>query len=153
MSKRRRCNCCKQIFLITRNPGQRYCSQPDCQRARKNQWRKHIRRDQDYRINQRYANKRWRRLHPDYWQRYRTSHQDYVCRNREQQHIRNCRAKILVKAQAVNIAKSDALNTSKPVDSGDCWLIPVPTDNIAKSDALFVRIAVITRDSGQIAVL
>lgn len=35
MSKKKPCQCCGQIFSITRNPGQGYCSQDDCQRTRK----------------------------------------------------------------------------------------------------------------------
>lgn len=146
MSKRRRCNRCKHTFLITRNPGQQYCSQPDCQRARKNQWRKRIRHDQDYRSNQRRADKRWQRLHPGYWKQYRASHQHYVHRNCEQQRVRDYNAKTRAQARKENLAKSDALGASNPVNKGDCWLIPLPTEDLAKSDALFVRIAVMTRD-------
>ena len=144
MNKKKHCKCCRKFFLITRNPGQRYCEKPDCQRARKNQWRKNIRHnDSDYRSNQRHANQRWQACHPDYWKLYRASHQKYVQRNREKQRVRDG-AKIQVKVQAKNLAKSDALHEKNLINSGNYLLISVLDRNLAKSDALFVKIDLIT---------
>lgn len=145
MSKKKRCKRCRQIFLVIRNPGQHYCSQPDCQRARTNQWRKNVRHnDPDYRSNQSQANQRWQACHPDYWKQYRTSHQEYVRRNREKQRVRDGRAKIETQAQVPHLAKSDALLQKTPINSGVYRLIPVLANNLAKSDALFVKIDLIT---------
>lgn len=145
MRKKKHCKCCRRIFLITRNPGQHYCSKADCQRARKNQWRKNARRnDVDYRSNQSRSNQRWQVSHPDYWKRYRASHQKYVHRNREKQRVRDGSAKIRVHAQGAHLAKSDASPENNPIHSGSYWLIPVLVNNLAKSDALFVKIDLIT---------
>jgi len=153
MKKKRCCNRCKRIFLITRNPAQHYCSQADCQRVRYNQWRKNLRSDKDYQSNQRSAQKRWQTRHTDYWKQYRASHRNYVIRNREQQRIRDCNAKKRVRAREEDLAKSNSLNALTPVNTGDCWLIPLHTENLAKSNSLFVQIAVKTRDCEDIALL
>lgn len=145
MNKKKPCKHCRRIFLIARNPGQQYCSQDDCQRARKNQWRRNARhRDADYRSNQRCANQRWQSNHPDYWKQYRASHQEYVQRNRDKQRMRDKSAKIQRQAQATHLAKSDALPDKTPINSGRYWLIPVQSNHLAKSDALFVKIDLMT---------
>jgi hypothetical protein len=152
MIKKRRCKYCRRIFLITRNPGQNYCSQPDCQRVRKNQWRKNARHnDIDYRNNQHHAHCRWKAHNPHYWKQYRASHQEYVHRNREQQRMRDRNAKTgghakAVDTQAAHLAKSDALFEKNPLHSGIYQLIPMLGNNLAKSDALFVKIDLITTD-------
>jgi hypothetical protein len=152
MKKKRHCKYCRGIFLIIRNPAQHYCSQPDCQRARKNQWRKNARdNDADYGSNQRRANQRWQADHPDYWKRYRASHQQYVHRNREQQRVRDGSAKIGGHDQVEHLAKSDALLAKTPIHSGSYWLIPVVANNLAKSDALFVKIELITTGYNEVA--
>jgi hypothetical protein len=144
MNKKKQCKNCRWIFLITRNPEQHYCSKPDCQRVRKNQWRKNTRRkDPDYGANQSRANKRWQAGHPDYWKQYRASHQKYVCRNREKQRVRDGTAKTQV--PATHLAKSDASLEKNLIRSGNYWLIPVLANNLAKSDALIVKIDPITR--------
>ena len=136
MNKKKHCKRCRQIFLITRNPKQHYCSNPDCQRVRKNQWRKNMRHnDRDYRNNQRDANCRWFAHHLDYWKQYRESHPEYVRRNREKQHVRD-EAKIRMQVQAIHLAKSDALFEESQVQSRIYQLIPVLAHNLAKSDAL-----------------
>jgi hypothetical protein len=145
MCKKRNCKNCRQSFLITRNPEQRYCCKPDCQRARKNQWRKIARcNDPDYRENQSCANQRWRVTHPDYWKQYRASHQKYVQRNLEKQRVRDRAAKIHRQTEAAHLAKSDALHAKNLINSGHYCIIPVLENNLAKSDALFVKINLLT---------
>jgi outer membrane receptor for ferrienterochelin and colicin len=143
--KKRHCKCCRLIFLIIRNPEQQYCGQADCQRARKNQWRKNARQsDADYRSNQRCSNRRWQASHPDYWKRYRASHQKYVHRNREKQRVRDQSAKTEgQKGEATHLAKSDAFFEKTPIPSGSYWLTPVLASHLAKSDAFFVKIDLI----------
>lgn len=151
MRKKKPCKCCRRIFLIARNPGQQYCSQADCQRARKNQWRRNARHnDADYRSNQRQANQRWQASHPDYWKQYRVSHEEYVQRNRDKQRVRDRSVKIQGQAQATHLAKSDALPDKKPIHSGSYWLTPVSSNHLAKSDALFVKIDLMTTDQGSL---
>lgn len=144
MNKKKHCKCCRKFFLIIRNPRQRYCGKPDCQRARKNQWRKNIRyNDSDYKSNQKHANQCWQACHPDYWKQYRASHQKYVQRNREKQRVRDG-AKMQVKVQEKNLAKSDAFHEKNIINSDNYWLIPALDNNLAKSDALFIKIDLIT---------
>lgn len=150
MSKKRSCQCCGQIFSIIRNPKQHYCSQDHCQRTRRNQWRRNARHnDADYKSNQRSANQRWQASHSDYWKRYRASHQEYVQRNRDKQRVRDRGAKIERQAQTTHLAKSDAFPDKLPILSGNYWLIP-KLDNLAKSDALFVRIDLVTTDGNRL---
>ena len=139
------CTCCRRIFVLTRNPKQQYCSRADCQRARKNQWRKNARHnDADYRSNQQLSNERWQAKHPDYWKTYRASHQPYVQQNREKQRLRDKNAKIQKQAHVPHLAKSDAYVDQNPIHSGSYWLIPVWANHLAKSDALFVKIDLIS---------
>ena len=145
MSKKKHCKFCRQIFLIIRNSGQYYCGKPDCQRARRNQWCQNKRHnDSDYRSNQKKANQRWQACHPDYWKQYRASHQKYVQRNLNKQRMRDGRAKIQIQAQEMHLAKSDAFIKKNLINSGNYWLIPALNKNLAKSDALFVKIDLIT---------
>jgi hypothetical protein len=71
-------------------PHQKYCSKPECQRARRHRWqREKLSQDADYRAHQAAAQRRWHERHPEYWRRYRQSHPEYTARNREQQCPRN----------------------------------------------------------------
>jgi hypothetical protein len=60
---KKRCRHCRCLFTLSaRNPDQKYCSHPDCQRARKREWqRQKIKDDAGYRGNQKDAQTRWRR--------------------------------------------------------------------------------------------
>lgn len=148
------CVCCRQAFIRHRNPNQRYCSQPVCQRARKRMWQKQkYASDPDYRDNQRAAEENWRLRHPDYWRDYRKTHEDYTQRNRERQVIRDRRRSQKVCQDDAQpdapLAKSDALEGTKTpsglVKSGFYRLIPVGYPDLAKSDAFMVEISVVAR--------
>ena len=87
----RRCACCGKPFAPRPQvPDQAYCSDPDCQRARKRQWqRAKLQSDPDYRGNQRAAQHAWSQRNPDYWRGYRDARPDYAQHNREQQRSRD----------------------------------------------------------------
>jgi hypothetical protein len=69
------CKHCSRSFERLKNPAQTYCSQKDCQLARKQAWRrKKMSQDADYKANQQTANKRWQSKNPTYWQEYRAKH-------------------------------------------------------------------------------
>ena len=139
------CTCCRRIFVLTRNPKQQYCSRAECQRARKNQWRRDARHnDADYRSNQQLSNQRWQAKHPDYWKQYRASHQPYVVQNREKQRLRAKNATKQRQSPVTDLAKSDVLCAKNPFHSGHYWLVPVLADHLAKSDALRVKIDLIS---------
>ncbi len=155
MEKTKKCCVhCHQLFICKRNPGQHYCSEQACQKARKRFWRKQkYAGDPDYRDNQRRAEKNWQQHHPDYWCRYRECHPAYTQHNREQQGLRDHgRSGKVYKSDAwllSNLAKSDALPDTKTapdtVKSGLYRLIPVTRADLAKSDALTVEISIVTR--------
>ena len=98
------CACCKRTFVI--NPhvnNQRYCSLPECQKARKQKWQKEkLSNDSAYRGNQAAAQKEWCRRHKGYWKEYRKQNPAYTERNRQKQRERNRRRRS-------KIAKMDAL--------------------------------------------
>jgi len=92
---KRRCVACRGVFTVrAQTPGQRYCSAPACQRARRRRWQREKRRtDPDYRENQHQAQQRWAaRQGAGYWRRYRAEHPEYTAANRAGQRERAPRA-------------------------------------------------------------
>lgn len=144
----RRCKHCGDLFSARPNVShQRYCSKADCQKARKNRWRKRkLATDPDYRLDQYDAQKLWRQKHPEYWRGYRATHPDYEQRNRALQWERNHRRK------AWRIAKSDESRASNPMRSGYYRLMLAGGKGIAKRDEYLVKLDVIAgsylRDGG-----
>lgn len=145
MNRENRCQHCGGYLVECRNPNQHYCHKPDCQKQRKNLWRRNkLDADSDYKSNQNAANRKWRESHKTYWKNYRAKHPDYVIRNREKQRIRDKKNKVS------HLAKSDASTPKNIIASGSYYLIPATESNLAKSDALIVKIALIT-DSSAVA--
>ena len=145
------CAHCYQSFALQRNPQQSYCSQNACQNRRKQLWRKRKHtNDPDYRINRQAANKKWQQRRPDYWRKYRAARPKYVTHNRQQQRVRDQRkhARHSLQVPAPILAKSDALPTSRtaqpPIQSGTYRMVFLESHALAKSDALLVRISLIT---------
>lgn len=140
----RRCkHCGKRIYPRPQNPNQQYCTQPECQKARKRQWqRQKMKNDDAYQENQRDAARRWRAKNPDYWCNYRNQQKEYTKRNREQQKLRNQR-----RAGSRNsaIANMDVSNSKNNINSGRYHLIPVTGELVANMDASIVEINVIRR--------
>ena len=116
-----RCQCCRRIFpLSKRNPNQHYCSQPECQRARKRAWQRKKRlTDPDYKQNQSDAQKRWRENHPGYWRTYRKSRRESSAPSDPAD------------------AKMDESPTVFPVISGEYFLAPALA-SVLKKDAMRV---------------
>ena len=143
---RKRCAHCHQTFRTKRNPAQHHCAKQACQNARKRHWRKHKHiGDPDYRENRRRANKKWKKHHAGYWRKYRTTHPEYVERNRQQQQQRDRqRAKSKFERDASPLAKGDALAAKNAIQSGVYRITPVPDIDLAKSDALLVKISLMT---------
>lgn len=143
------CLHCHQIFESCRNPVQRYCSQISCQNARKNSWRKQKKKtDVEYRVNQYRANQTWQQSRSDYWRNYRATHPEYVRRNKEQQQRRDLRRKVCKIGDTSHLAKSDVFQEVNlplmPIKAGFYHLIPFQESHLAKSDALTVKLSVIT---------
>lgn len=142
--KRRKCKHCGRSFVITtRHPDQTYCTQKECQRARKNAWQRgKLAGDEDYRINQADCWAKWAEEHPQYWKRYREKHPEYVQRNREKQRERNRnnRGQPPVASIISSVAKMDADHREKPFISGYYKLIPVTDTPVANMTPILVRI-------------
>lgn len=148
-SKKRFCPVCENSFMTKRNPTQCYCHREECQRFRKNQWRRQKReQDADYRENQRQAQARWRQQQAGYWRTYRATHPDYQERNRERQRQRDARRRHAIAVSVTNpdLAKSDVLNRNLSIPSGTYDLIPANGPVLAKSDAFRVKITLISED-------
>lgn len=71
------CVNCRNLFDTARNvPHQSYCSDERCQKARKLAWISNkLEMDQDYKSNQRKAQKSWQQANPGYWKKYRQQDQ------------------------------------------------------------------------------
>ncbi len=143
---KKRCKSCRCFFTLTkRNPDQKYCSKPDCQRARKRLWqKKKMKEDEAYRLNQQDAQKRWRDKNPDYWKKYREKNPDYTSSNREKQRFRNRRRRA-IQSISREFAKMDALPVQNTDISGIYALIPVQDLLIAKMDAKIVKITEVSK--------
>ena len=135
------CLCCEKHFHP--HPAvrdQQYCSDPECQKARKRKWQKDkLSKDTDYRMNQASAQKQWRSRNPGYWKEYRRRNPAYTEKNRIGQRERNQRRRL-----GSGIAKMDELEGRPPVLSGRYRLVPVCNQEIAKMDELIVEIGVIS---------
>lgn len=67
------CASCNRLFTVRpQSPAQTYCSDPACQRKRRQLWNKRkLFADPDYRANQQTAQQAWHARNPDYWHSYR----------------------------------------------------------------------------------
>ena len=129
-------------------PNQRYCSSETCQKARRRNWQRQKRlNDDDYKKNQYEAQKTWCSKNPDYWSKYREHHPEYVERNKRQQRKRyatSMNASLYRESKIQEIAKMDDLIKKIHINPGYYILYPVEVGNVAKMDSLLVRIEVIT---------
>ncbi len=133
------------FFTLTkRNPDQKYCSKPECQKERKRLWqKKKMQVDEDYRLNKKDSDHRWSAKNSDYWSNYREDNPDYTQRNREKQRHRNRRRRA-TRSISSEIAKLDALSAENRDISGIYGLISVQDLLIAKLDAKLVKITEIS---------
>lgn len=88
--EQRQCVCCRARFTTSRNPNQRYCAKPACQKKRRCKYQKQkLKQDIDYRANQRASERNWHKRHADYWQYYRKSRPQQIIKNRDAQRERD----------------------------------------------------------------
>ncbi len=146
---KQRCAGCGERFDARRNVlQQRFCSKPECQRARRARWqREKMAQDADYRANQAEAGRRWRERHPQYWREYRRAHPEYTARNRARQRHRNRRQRGPSGGPSA-IAKMDAYTHPTAVHSGTYRLIPVAGPGVANMDAYVVEMHVLSDGYG-----
>jgi hypothetical protein len=136
MSLTNQCDHCGRPFEPDpRVKNQRYCSDKDCQRARKRKWQKEkLLSDPDYRANQRDCQKQWHQQHPGYYKQYRDHHPRRKERNRLLQRYRNSRRR-----PHQVIAKMDAFKAAQTQHPAVFYLLPL----IAKMDALAQKVIII----------
>jgi hypothetical protein len=141
----KRCESCKRRFIP--HPGvrdQRYCSNPECQKARKRKWQKEkLANDSDYRANQAEAQKQWRSRNREYWRQYRKRNPAYTEKNRIRQRERN-----RGRRSGAGIANMDELQGKTLIPSGRYRLMPLCNPGIAKMEELIVELGVISRGCG-----
>jgi len=139
------CECCKRRFIP--HPAvslQQYCSDPECQKARKRNWQKEkLASDGDYRANQAEAQRQWCSRNSDYWRQYRKRNPAYTEKNRIRQRERN-----RVRRSGSGIAKMDERKGKSVIRSGRYRLMPLCNPGIAKMDELIVELGVISEDCG-----
>jgi len=139
------CECCKRRFIP--HPAvshQQYCSDPECQKARKRNWQKEkLASDGDYRANQAEAQRQWCSRNSDYWRQYRKRNPAYTEKNRIRQRERN-----RVRRSGSGIAKMDERKGKSVIRSGRYRLMPLCNPGIAKMDELIVELGVISGDCG-----
>lgn len=141
MAERRNCKHCQKSFRPRpQNPDQQYCSESDCQRARKRIWQQRkLLADPDYHANQRAAQSIWQKKNPDYWSKYRQRNPVYVERNRANQRDRNHYRNWQDKGRS-GIAKMDSSISESSIIPGRYQLRRIDSGRIAKMDALIVEI-------------
>lgn len=152
--KKRRCKnkSCRCLFVVSpRHPHQQYCSKKKCQNVRKRLWeREKLAWDEDYRKNKADSQGKWLAKKPWYWKKYREKNQDYTKRNREKQKKRDQRKKDLKADKTIlkDLAKMDASNHENSIISGIYTLVPASCNNLAKMDAITVKIEKISTGYG-----
>ena len=133
-------HCGKSFNSDPRVKNQKYCSDRDCQRARRARWyREKMAKDPDYRDNKKRCQREWLARHPGYYGDYRARHPEYVERNRLLQIRRN--AKRRKDRVGKLIAKIDASPGGLFSRKGELFkLIPQQGRLIAKIDSLVVKL-------------
>ena len=138
-----RCLCCKEIAKATVQ-NQRYCQKKECQKERKNAWRRtKYASDIDYRLNQRDSTRAWllsiggcAAYYKNYRARQKLKHKDGNV---------TLSAKIDVDLE---VANSDASFQKNILKSGEYIIRPI----CANSDALLVKIGIISRYSNDLQI-
>lgn len=135
----KRCLACGVVFpLRAQSPHQSYCSSPACQRNRRKVWqREHRQLDEDYKDNQSRAHERWLSKNPEYWQNYRSTHPDYVERNRDQQRERR-------RAKASSALAN--MDSSMPVPPSGVYRLTRASEDVANMDSWIVEIRVLSKE-------
>lgn len=140
--EKRPCKKCRRLFEVSpQRPDQEYCSEKECQQARKNAWQKRkMETDKDYCQNQKDAQKRWRKKNPDYYKNYRKKNPGYTEKNRKLQAERNRRKRSASNHASIFdvIAKMDVLNDKNTIKPGRYTITSAENPDIAKMDVIIV---------------
>lgn len=133
-------HCGKSFRPSPRVKNQRYCSEKNCQKARRTRWQRlRIGRDPDYQENQQRCHRQWRERYPGYQKDYRIRHPEYVKRNKALQILRD--AKRRKDRISRLLVKMDSLKRRFYRRDGELFRL-IPKDNrlLVKMDSLIVKL-------------
>ena len=127
----RLCPYCERIFQPSEyQPGQSVCSESVCQQRRRADYhRQKIAADPEYRQVCLDSPQKWRARNPDYWRHYREQHPAAVERNRQRQHVRDQKRRLL-----------DLANNNSAFDlkrsAAEIWLLGAGLQNLANNNSV-----------------
>ena len=126
--RERRCRYCQKSFQASKfRPLQTVCSEAVCQRQRRTDYhREKIATDLEYRDGCRDSPRKWRARNPGYWSRYRAEHPAVVVGNREQQKLRDRRARL--RDLANNTLARDLKHSAAEI-----WLVGPGAESLANN--------------------
>lgn len=145
MKKKFRCRHCRRLFPV-RVLGQAYCGNANCQKARKNKWRREkYASDLDYRLNQKNSTGEWlsvaggsAKYHRDYRKRKR---RELASDMKTDADLPASTSLFVAASDDVDkSANSDAMIAITPIKTGRYRIFPV----FANSDAFDAEIRLIT---------
>lgn len=138
MQTKRCLSCGKSFHPQPQTPTQAYCSNPECQRARRRKSQQNRRKSENLYQEHNQANRDWAAKNPGYSKQYRSEHPEYVIRNRAQQKQRN-------QKHRQDEISSEAVSTQFcAIPSGRYKLTPITPDGIAKETYWVVNITFIS---------
>jgi len=134
----RRCRYCEKAFQPSRyQPQQAVCSEVDCQKRRRIEYRQQkLKADEEYRQVCRDSSRKWRSRNSDYWKQYRAKHPDAVTQNREKQKARDTRQHL--RDLANNTSALDLKHSAAAV-----WLLNGETADLANNNSVSAQVWVI----------
>jgi hypothetical protein len=134
----RRCRYCEKTFQPSKyQPEQTVCSETDCQKRRRIEYRRQkLKTDEEYREVCRDSSRKWRSRNPEYWKRYREKHPNAVAKNREQQRARDRRQHL--RELANNTSALDLKHSAAAV-----WLLNGEAAQLANNNSVSGQVFVI----------
>jgi hypothetical protein len=148
------CKHCKNTFHKSKfHPTQSYCTNTECQRARRTKWQNHkLKNDSAYKENQQKAARVWRKKNPAYYKEYRQKHESYTEKNRKSSNERYIQNKKKDGALASPFppgrifANMDVAPSQLPLKSGRYKIQCLSGDFFANMDSAIVQLIEIKED-------
>ncbi|MGA8908017.1 MAG: hypothetical protein WB524_10390 [Acidobacteriaceae bacterium] len=134
----RRCRYCEKAFQPSKyQPQQTVCSEVDCQKRRRIEYRQQkLNADEEYRQVCRDSSRKWRSRNVDYWKQYRAKHPDAVARNLEKQKARDTRQHL--RDLANNTSALDLKHSAAAV-----WLLNGQAADLANNNSVSAQVWII----------
>jgi len=138
VSEARRCLYCQSSFLPSpRRPQQRVCGQSECQsRRRADSRRRKLVTDPEYGQVVRDSRKKWWEEHPDYQRERRKAKLELVERNRQQQHFRD------QKRRLVRLDKNNLVLDLKH-SAREIWLISPQVPHLDRNNLVSAQVLIL----------